>query len=66
MKMNIIRDKSGNVVGTYAAGEAQTTSGTVEISPELGDGQMIETIEILTHETFDVDALHKKLGKRTK
>jgi hypothetical protein len=66
MRMNVIRTKSGDVVGTYEAGEVETTSGTAEISPELDDGQEIESIEIPTHETFDVDALHRKLAESTK
>lgn len=66
MKMHIVRDKSGDVIGTYVGGEIQATSGTVEVSPVLEDGQNVESIEIMRHDTFDVDALHKSLTRRKK
>jgi hypothetical protein len=66
MKIHVVRDKSGDVIGTYEAGEIQATSGTVEVSPVLEEGQNVESIEIMRHETFDVDALHKSLTRRKK
>jgi autonomous glycyl radical cofactor GrcA len=60
MRIHIVRNRQGEIVGTCEAGEVQTTSGTVEVEPELEDGQRIETVELLRRETFDLEALHKR------
>jgi len=62
--MHVVRDQSGEVIGTFEPGEMQTTSGTVEVSPDLEDGQEIEAIEIMRHEAFDTDALHERLTRK--
>lgn len=64
MRMNVVRDKRGTVIGTFQADEVQATSGTVAVSPELKGGLDIESIEVTEPLTYDVDALHKSLKRK--
>lgn len=64
MKMHVLRGRDGQVIGTAEADEVRTPEGTVEVEPELEDGQNIETVELRRSETFDLDALHKRFTQK--
>ena len=60
MRIHIVRDKKGKIVGTCEAGEVQTVAGNVAVEPLLEEGQRLETVELLRQETFDLEALHRR------
>jgi hypothetical protein len=64
MRMHIVRDRQGRVVGTCEASEVQTPAGTVAVEPLLDEGQRLETVELLRQETFDLEALHGRPEKK--
>lgn len=66
MRMNVVRDKSGELIGTYEAGEIRTAEGTIEVSPEVDEGVEIVELSVHRHETFDIDSFHEGLTKRSK
>ncbi len=64
MRMDVVRDKNGQAIGTFEADEIQTPEGLVAVEPELEEGQELETIEVRRSETFDLDGFYKRLGRR--
>ncbi len=60
MRLHIVRDKKGRIVGTCEAGEVQAAAGTVAVEPLLEEGQRMETVELLRQETFDLEVLHRR------
>jgi hypothetical protein len=65
MRIHIVRDRKGKILGTCEAGAVQTPAGTVEVEPMLEEGQRIETVDLLHQETFDLEALHRRPERKT-
>lgn len=63
MKAHVIRNKRGQAVASIL--EAEAGANLVPLDAELDDEEapQMEEVRLRTRDLFDLDALHKRLGK---
>lgn len=63
MKIDVIRARDGKLIGIAETDAVQSDEGAVEGGFDPEDGQQIESMEVRRSDTFDLDALAKRLSR---
>jgi hypothetical protein len=59
MKIELVRNAKGEVLGTAAA----AVGNEVPVEAELESGQTVEDVDVKQRDLVDIDALHRRLSK---